>query len=216
MLLFIVRLSPCQQSNTDLQRLAELLQTIVLSDRAASTVSSYSGAANRWIDWCKLYSFSPLTANPIAVALYFTSLSDRGRSRSSVLVAAYGIAWLHRKLGFPSPIDNPFVSQTLAGLKRILAGPTNKKEPIQSQHVRPLIRSYGHTRASLPNLQMVSLIALGFCAVLRWSELHNLRVGDLKFCESHVAVVLPGRKNDQFRQGFVIRVARVLLLVLVQ
>ena len=63
----------------------------------------------------------------------------------------------------PSMTDNPFVSQTMAQLKHILAGPWKRKEPIiQFDHVRALIRCYGHTLASLPNLQMVSLIALGF------------------------------------------------------
>lgn len=95
MLLFIVRLSPCQQSNTDLQRLVELLQTIVLSDRAASTVSSYSGAANRWIDWCKLYSFSPLTANP----MHFTSQASR-------IVAGLAHQFLSQLMVLPGYIEN--------------------------------------------------------------------------------------------------------------
>ena len=46
------------------------------------------------------------TANAIAVALYLTSLSDRGLSRSSVLDAAYGITWLHSKLGFANPVND--------------------------------------------------------------------------------------------------------------
>ncbi|CAH3103420.1 unnamed protein product, partial [Porites lobata] len=159
-------------------------------------------AANRWIDWCKCYSFPPLQSNPTAAALYLTSLSDRGLSRSSILGAAYGIAWLHKKLGCPNPVDDPLVSQTLAG-------PSRKKQPIESHHVRALIRSYGHPRASLPNLQMVSLVALGFCAFLRWSELHDLRTCDLRFCATHMSIFLDRRKNDQFRQGSVVKVARL-------
>ena len=122
----------------EIQRLVELLKTVILNDCGASTVSSYAGAANRWIDWCKSYSFPPLQSNPTAVALYLTSLSDRGLSRSSILGAAYGIAWLHKKLGCPNPVDDPLVSQTLAGFKRLLAGPSKKKQPIESHHVRAL------------------------------------------------------------------------------
>ena len=99
LLIFTLGLSPYQRSNVEIQRLVELLKTVILNDCAASTVSSYAGAANRWIDWCKSYSFRPLQCNPTAVALYLTSLSDRGLSRSSILGAAYGIAWLHKKLG---------------------------------------------------------------------------------------------------------------------
>ena len=134
-------------------------------------MSSYAGATCRWIDWCKSYSFPPLQSNPSAVALYLTSLLDRGLSRSSILGAAYGIAWLHKKLGCPNPVDDPLVSQTLAGFKRLMAGPSRRKQPVESHHVRALIRSYGRPSASLPYLQMVSLVALGFCAFLRWLEL---------------------------------------------
>ena len=82
LLIFTLGLSPYQRSNAEIQRLVELLKTVILNDCAASTVSSYAGAANRWIDWCKCYSFPPLQSNPTAVALYLTSLSDRGLSRS--------------------------------------------------------------------------------------------------------------------------------------
>ena len=42
-------LSPYQRSNAEIQRLVELLKTVILNDCAVSTVSSYAGAANRWI-----------------------------------------------------------------------------------------------------------------------------------------------------------------------
>ena len=102
--------SPYQRSNAGIQRLVELLKTVVLNDCAASTVSSHAGAANRWIDWCKSYLFPPLKSNPTAVALYLTSLSERDLSCSSILGAAYGFAWLHKKLGCPNPVDDPLVS----------------------------------------------------------------------------------------------------------
>ena len=209
LLIYTLGFSPYQRSNAEIERLVELLKTVILNECSASTVSPYARAANRWINWCKSYSFPPLQSNPTAVALYLTSLSDRGLSRSSILGAAYGIAWLHKKLGCPNPVDDPLVSQTLAGFKRLLAGPSKKKQPIESHHVRALIRSYGHPRASLPNLQMVSLVALGFCAFLRWSELRDLRACDLKFCATHMSVFLDRRKNNQFRQGSVVKVARL-------
>ena len=105
-----------------------------------------------------------MEASRTAVALYLTSLSDRGLSRSSVVGAAYDIAWLHKKARCPNPVDEPFVAQTLADLKRLFAGPSKKKRPIEFHHVRVLIRSFGHLRSSLPDLQIVSLIVLGFSA----------------------------------------------------
>lgn len=67
LLIFTLGLSPYQRSNAEIQRLVELLKTVILNDCAVSTVSSYAGAANRWIDWCKCYSFPPLQSNPTAL-----------------------------------------------------------------------------------------------------------------------------------------------------
>lgn len=206
---FFLGLSPFQRNNAEIQRLIELLQSVILCDCSSLTVSSYAGAANQWIDRCKSYSFSSLRASLSAVALYFVSLSDCGLSHSSILGAAYGIAWLHKKVSCPNPVHDPFVAQTLAGLKCLLAGPSKKKRPIESHHISELIRSYGHSCASLPSLQMVSLITLGFCAFLHWSELCSLRACDLEFCASHLSVYLHRRKNNQFRQGSVAKVARL-------
>ena len=56
---------------------------------------------------------------------------------------------------------------------------------------------------------MVSLVALGFCAFLRWSELRDLGACDLKLCATHMSGFLDRRKNDLFRQGSVVNVARL-------
>lgn len=124
-------------------------------------------------------------------------------SRSPIYIfgAAYGIAWLHKKLGCPNRVDDPLDSQTLAGFERLLADPSKKKQTIESDHVGALIRSYGHAWASLPSLQMVSLVALGFRAFLRWSSCVTYA--------THMSVFVDRRKNAQFRQRSVVKVARL-------
>lgn len=170
---------------------------------------AYAGAANRWIDWCKCYSFPPLQSNPTAVALYLTSLSDQGLSRLSILGAAYGIAWLHKKLGCPSPVDDPLVSQTLAGFKRLLAGPSRKKQPIESHHVRALISFLWSPSCffTKPTNGVAGCTwFLCFPTLVRAVWLTCLW---LKVCATHMSIFLDRHKNDQFRQGSVVRVARL-------
>ena len=132
LLIFTLGLSPYQQSNAAIQRLVKLLKTVILNNCAASTVSLYAGAANQWIDWCKSYSFPPLQSNQTTVALYLTSLSDRGLSHSSILGAAYGIAWLHKELGCPNPVDDPLVWLALNASWLVHL---RKGQPVKSHHV---------------------------------------------------------------------------------
>ena len=42
---------------------------------------------------------------------------------------------------------------------------------------------------------------MGFFGFLRWADLNNLAVDDLLFADSHVALFLLQRKNDQSREG---------------
>ena len=66
---------------------------------------------------------------------------------------------------------------------------------------------YKYIDASLPDLQIVTLIILGFFGFLRWDDLSQLRFSDLFFYHDHLALFLEKRKNDQFREGSWIYIA---------
>ena len=55
---------------------------------------------------------------------------------------------------------------------------------------------------------MAALFALGFFGFLRWDDLRRLTVNNLQFEDSHLAIFLTQRKNDQFRQGSWVFIAR--------
>ena len=52
------------------------------------------------------------------------------------------------------------------------------------------------------------MFALGFFGFLRWDDLSRLTVDNLQFEDSHLAIFLAQRKNDQFRQGSWVFIAR--------
>ena len=203
-----VGLTSAHLRNPEVRRLSQLLQSVILQDRATSTTLCYLRSAKRWTAWCESSGFSPLPAKPTAVALYLVHLMDRNLSKSSVSGAAYAISWLHRKFNVPNPVQSPLVNQTLAALQRLLARPNKKKKPLRTSQVKMLVERYGQENSTLPDLQMVTLITLGFCAFLRWDDLRRLRVSDLTFYRSHMTISLESRKNDQFRRGSLVSIAR--------
>ena len=51
-------------------------------------------------------------------------------------------------------------------------------------------------------------VSLGFFGFLRWDDLRHLSVDSFYFADSHVAIFLEKRKNDQFHVGSWSYVAR--------
>lgn len=60
----------------------------------------------------------------------------------------------------------------------------------------------------LGDIQVAALFALGFFGFLRWDDLSKLTVDNLQFADSHLAIFLVQRKNDQFREGSWVFIAR--------
>ena len=58
---------------------------------------------------------------------------------------------------------------------------------------------YGNS--DLPDLQIVTLITLGFVGFFRWDDLSELKFSDLFFYLDHLVDFLEKWKNDQFREG---------------
>lgn len=83
--------------------------------------------------------------------------------------------------------------------RRILAKLATRKAPLRADLVRKLVLRLEH--GNLAELQLATLIALGFFGFLRWDDLNNLTVDSIHFEESHIALFLEKRKNDQFREG---------------
>ena len=141
-------LSKPQRNNVELCSLSELLQSVILHDRAPSTVTTYARVVNRWIVWCKRNAFTPPLAKPIAVALYLVKLMDRNLSKSSIFNTVYGFNLFHRKFSVKNPIQSSLVSQTVASLRRLMARPCIKRNPLRSRYVRELIHARLHSLSS--------------------------------------------------------------------
>ena len=101
------------------------------------------------------------------------------------------------------------VKQLLEACQRILGtSPKNRKTPLKAAQVKELVLRVGGENAG--ELQMACLIALGFTSFLRWDDLKDLRRHNLHMTSDHtcMSITLTKRKNDQFREGSVILVAR--------
>ena len=185
----------------ELCRLAEALPSVVLRSRADSTATKYAYAFRRWRSWAAEHG--EVTVFPVSevhLALYLQHLGETVHSWSAVQEAANAISWVHQMSGLEPVAQSPFVRATMAGLKRILAKPTVKKEPVTADMLAALVKSLGQS-PSLADVRLAASCLLGFAAFLRFDELAKLRCCDISFSDASMTVHIASSKTDQFRQG---------------
>ena len=109
----------------------------------------------------------------MGVSLYLALQTTLCSSLSAFNSIVYGTAWAQHKMCFPAPTDYPMAKQVIKEGRRILGKSViNRTLPLQQDHVRALVHKY--TDVSLPDLQIVTLITLGFFGFLRWNDLSQL------------------------------------------
>ena len=84
-------------------------------------------------------------------------------------------------------------------VRQILARQAKCKEPLSSVLAWKVVSP--PEKGDLGDLQLAALFSLGFFGFLRWDDLHHLSVDSFYLTDSHVAISLEKRKNDQFHEG---------------
>ena len=123
----------------DLKRLAETLPETVLQCRATSTTKKYLGAFRRWKQWAIDHHLNPFPVTEHHLVLYLQHLAEATGSKAAVEEGVYSMTWAHNLASVPSPTENPLVITTLEGLRRMLAKPVSKKEPITAEILKAMV-----------------------------------------------------------------------------
>jgi integrase len=127
---------------------------------------------------------------------------------SPIDTATYSIRWAHSLAGLASPTDESFVKSVLEGCRRIHAKAKSPKEPISSEDLAKLVADKGGNDASISDIRLLFICLVAFAGMLSSDEIISLKVRDVVFLHDHMAIRLPKRKNDQFRQGHTVYIAR--------
>ena len=173
-------------------------------DRAPSTTSKYQNSFSRWRRWAVQHDLPYLPASGQHIALYLVHLLKSANSPAPIRDAVYGIAWAHKKAGYSSPTCHIFVQQVLQAALRVLSRRVKRKRPLSLSQVKLLFAKHDRPGASLTTLQSLLFIILGFSGFMRWNDLSNVKVENIRLGQSHMSIFLPMRKNDQFREGGVL------------
>lgn len=148
-----------------------------------------------------------MPAKALTVAIYLASLIQSANSLSAVIAAFYGIKWFHDLYGLESPTNSKLVVNVLESAKRILSKHTIKKEPITIDILTSLyLRLYAEN--DLKCQRMICICLVGFAGFLRSSELLNIRIYDIVFNLTYMAIFIECSKTDKYRDGAWVIIAK--------
>jgi integrase len=197
-----------EPQQAELVQLQPEVSQLLQQARAPSTNAAYGRAFKQWSDWANQYpEVIALPAEPLHVAFYLTHISRSAKSFAVINLALCSIAWAHTIAGLASPSKDVFVSEVVNGIKRKLAKPSTKKDPIEPQNIEQIFDIINYT--SLTDVRNSTIIIIAYYALLRFDELRSIKSSHLAFLPGHVEITIPKSKADQLRLGNSVLVARL-------
>ena len=191
--------------NPALKLLASSLPDCIKHSKAKNTQVKYYRGFDRWRSWAsKFTEVNVLPACSIYIALFVFKLIQDNVSCHIIDEVYYGIKWVHEISGYENPCNSPIVINILEAAKRLLSVPVKKKEPVTPEIMLSLFQRFGGSDATLSDLRLLTLCALGYAGFLRFSELATLRI---VFDTSYIRVFIERSKTDIYRNGAWVMVA---------
>lgn len=189
-----------------MKKLADQLPSVLMQSRAPATVKKYTAAFKQWQLWSASQGVKSLPADPLHVSLYMVKKINEAKSPAPISAAVHGISWMHQVNGLPDPCKTDIVAKVHQAGSRLLASPRKRKLPLSKGILRRLCKTL--STGKLMDLQILTLITLGFAGCLRWDDLSKIRVDGLSIHRDYMAIFLDSRKNDQLREGSWVFVSR--------
>ena len=164
---------------------------IIESAIAENTRIAYDKGWKRFFEYCQKQGFSSLPAKPESVVQFLIEhatqpVGTKGKYLSMGSVAIYhsAINRKHIDAGLPSPTRAPEVINVLRGLKRLKGMTPRQVKALREDQIESMIKECLSGGKTTLGLRDAAIIALGFAAALRRSEICNLRVEDIEIFES--------------------------------
>ena len=134
-----------------------------------------------------------------AVAGQSSDASGRGMSLGTLRLYRSALNRRYAERGKPSPAATTIVGDALRGLARLTDAVPRRVKALRDYHVIAMLEQCGESRFGCRDAAM---LALGFAAALRRSELCGLKVTDIDFIEQDRMIVTIRRsKTDQRGEG---------------
>jgi integrase len=191
------------------QALLQETMQMVLGSRAASSLQQYQAPWERFVRFCKTVGQQYCPPAPWVVAVFLHVAAKSAASYAPVKAASAAISTHLELRGVEErPTKSPICKAVRAAAKRRLgAAVQRRKEPLTVEVLVPIVEVLAPTGAPLHNLMLATYVMVSYAGFLRFNDTVQLRVKHVRLFEDMAELFLLGRKNDQFREGTVVKLA---------
>ncbi len=172
---------------------------VLFSALANNTRIAYDKGWSCFQDYCVEEGISPLSATPDEVVDFFIDLGSRANtsngkqlSINTLVLYRSAINRNYVEAQKPSPATHPKVNAVLKGLARMRGTAPRRVQALREYHILCMLEQCGD---SLIGLRDAAVIALGFSAALRRSEICALTTNDIE--------IIPPLHGEDTRKMFV-------------
>jgi len=190
--------------------LGEKVALCMVASREPSTWDTYKGPWARFERFCSVRSPArvSLPTLPMTVAMFLTLITQQASS-CAVVKTSYAAIFAHHRMSLmENPCSHELVKAVRETAKRSIGlAVKNRKEPLDFSLVAAFAKRCLTSEGFLDRLTLTMMI-LGFCGFLRYSDLVRVFVDEIRFYDDYMEIFLETRKNDVLRYGNVIVIVR--------
>lgn len=187
-----------QQPLDPLDRSAALARELIAARHAPNTQKAYAQDIKEFTAWGQKIGLDTLPASVDAVVLFIAALAERGALPSTITRKVAAIRFSHAQAGIPSPTTTEPVRAVVAGLRRVRKHPPRQVDPATIDVIQRMLST---CEESPRGIRDRALIAIGFGAALRRSELAALRLEDVQQTPKGLLIAIPKSKTDPESRG---------------
>lgn len=168
------------------------------AEKSSNTRRAYAADWADFVTWTERVSCPTLPAAPIDVARYLAHLADAGLKTSTVQRRVASIRAAHKAAGFEPPTNAEGVKAVMRGIRRRLGKRKKKAAPATAEL---LAAALAKLPEDLRGKRDRALLAIGFAAARRRSELIGFDVEDIERRSRGIVLYLRRSKTDQEGEG---------------
>lgn len=165
---------------------------------AAGTLRAYRADIHCFVKWCEARNRNPFPATPNLLAKFIADQTERCAS-STIKRRLAAVSKMHRLMKLENPVSDEEVK---LALRRSFRGKFQR--PRQATGITKKMRDQligACSSNDLADIRDRALIATGYDALARRSELSSLYTQDISITESGSKLIVRRSKNDQYGYG---------------
>ena len=172
---------------------------------APNTERAYDRAFQEWESYAIDEAIPTLPITPIDLGNFVARVADETGSMAKVNLLIAAVADRHLAEYLPPPTQDASFRKMMAGVRRALFKPARQRAPLDKEILKDafdLIEGGGR----LQDWRTLCRMNIEFYGMLRWSEVSELRMEDIKFTNTGMIIYIKRSKTDQVGSGDYVRI----------